>query len=56
MPPPQLGENNPKAKITSDDVKAIRSSSKSRVELSKEYNLVWTTIDDILKRRTWKHI
>lgn len=57
--PSIVGENNPRAKVTEDQVKQIRARAESGepiVELSKAYCLHKTKIYDIVARRTWKHV
>jgi hypothetical protein len=50
------GEANPKAKLTTRDVLAIRNSAKSRAELAAEYGVAPTSISHIILRRTWAHV
>lgn len=50
------GEKHGNAKLTADLVRDIRSSKESGVELARRLGLTTTTICDIRKRRTWKHI
>lgn len=50
------GEKHGNAKLTAELVRDIRSSQESGVELARRLNLTTTTICDVRKRRTWKHI
>jgi group I intron endonuclease len=54
------GENNPKAKLTANDVLEIRKllmvGQKSITEITKQFNISHYTINDIKKERTWKNV
>ena len=50
------GITNSHVKLTEADVLAIRGSSLSRVQLAEKYNVTTTTIYDVFRRKTWKHI
>jgi hypothetical protein len=53
------GEKNPKAKLTEEEVIEIRklySEGWIYYELAYVFNVSEKTIDDIIKRRTWRHI
>lgn len=52
------GEKNIKAKLTEKDVLEIRSlyPKLTLTEISKNYNVQFSCIEKIIKRRTWKHI
>lgn len=50
------GERNVKAKLSVDDVKFIRSSEKSNVELALCFSVDKSTIGDIRRRKTWTHV
>lgn len=52
------GENNPKAKLNSQDILEIRAPHKqmTRKELANKYKISVDTIADIQTRRTWKHV
>jgi hypothetical protein len=50
------GEQNGRAKITADDVRAIRLSRLRPVRLAEAYGLSIPTIQDIRNRVTWRHI
>ena len=64
-----VGENNPLSKLNAQIVREIRamaSDSKYRAgfkskqamlyDLSRVYNVHWTTIWSIINRRSWKHV
>ncbi len=44
------------AKLTEDDVRAIRVSRESHVALGKKYRVSETAIYNVRLRRTWKHV
>jgi len=50
------GEKNNNAKLTEDDVRAIRLSSDGCVTLARRYGVTKATIVFIRNRRTWKHV
>jgi len=50
------GGANLKVKLTEDQVKAIYDLPGSYENLSKEFNVSESTIRDIKKERTWKHV
>lgn len=60
-----MGENNPKSKLTEDDVKTIRVKArkiKNREidmkmnSLAKEYNIHPATLSGIVSGKTWSHV
>jgi hypothetical protein len=51
-----LGTRNHQAKLTADDVLAIRASGESGVTLARRYGVTETTISDVRNRKTWRHI
>jgi len=53
---PRLGEDHHKAKLTEQDVIAIRSLSESSYLAAQRYGLDPSTIRDIRRRKTWRHI
>ncbi len=55
-PGKRMGETHGNSKVTADLVRDIRSSKESGVELAKRLSISPTTICDIRKRRTWRHI
>lgn len=50
------GSANSNAKLTVTDVQNIRSSKSSVADLVTEYGVSRSTINNILKRRTWTHV
>lgn len=55
--PKQLkGEQHGNSKLTAELVRDIRSSKESGSEIARRLSLSATTICDIRKRRTWKHL
>lgn len=58
LPLPQnVGDRNPVAKLSTQAVLKIRDSTHLRTEeLASQYGVTTSTIRNILKRRTWKHI
>ena len=50
------GEKNHTAKLTEEDVLAIRASTEDSVTLAKRYNINRNHVYHILKRKSWKHI
>lgn len=50
------GETHPRARWTEEQIRYIRSSPLNGGQLAKELNTNRTTICDIRKRKTWKHI
>jgi hypothetical protein len=54
---PFKGTHNPKVKLTSTDVLAIRAAKdKTTKELSQHYQVCTVTIRDILSGRNWTHL
>ena len=51
-----LGEKHGNSKLTEALVRDIRSSKESGVQIARRLSLTPTTICDIRKRRTWKHL
>lgn len=51
-----FGEKHGMSKLTAELVLEIRSSKESGVELARRLKLTPTTICDVRKRRSWKHI
>lgn len=50
------GVNHGNAKVTEDDVRAIRASSESLSALAKRYGVARSTMAAIRKRETWQHV
>ena len=51
-----LGEKHGMSKVTVEKVNEIRSSSMSGKELAAKFGITPTTVCDIRKFRTWKHV
>jgi len=47
---------NGKAKLTEDDVRAIRASAETQATLARRYGVVQGIISSVKLRRTWKHV
>lgn len=52
----RVGELNSKAKITEDDVRAIRADTRSYQEIADDYDVSKSTIGFIKTYRSWKHV
>ena len=54
------GEKNPRSKLNRNMVNILRYEyhlySTSIMELSKRYNIPWSTVNNVVKGYTWKHI
>jgi hypothetical protein len=50
------GANNPVAKLTDDDVRAIRASTEKPGALAKRFGVVPDYVTMIRKRKVWKHV
>lgn len=50
------GERNAKAKLTEEDVRAIRSSERKPSHLAREYGISLPAMVAVIKRQTWKHV
>jgi len=50
------GEGHGMAKLTADDVLAIRASSERHVIIARQFGLSQTTVGEIIKRKTWRHL
>jgi hypothetical protein len=50
------GSKNPNAKLTEDDIRAIRSSGKRPTEIAKDYNMTVAGASQILLRKSWRHV
>lgn len=50
------GERNAPAKLTEDQVRAIRADPRMNTEIAKDYGVFETTISSIKHRHTWKHV
>jgi hypothetical protein len=52
----RTGENNPRATVTDEVVRAIRAETLPLSKLVAKYQLPQTTISDIRRRHTWRHL
>jgi len=50
------GEEHPMAKLTVQDVREIRGSAQSCRVMAARFNVVYTHISSIRRRKTWRHI
>lgn len=53
------GEDQGSAKLTENDIREIRTkraAGTKRRQLAKDYRVDETTIDNIVKRKSWKHV
>lgn len=50
------GERNATAKLTEDDVRAIRSSQASAAKLASSYGVTQSTIYSVKSYSTWRHV
>jgi hypothetical protein len=50
------GAHNPNAKLSEDDIRAMRSSGKLPTELAREYNMSVASTSKILLRKSWRHV
>jgi hypothetical protein len=53
---PRIGEQSATAKLTADDVRAIRASDESGVAVAARYGVTGTQISNIRLGRQWKHV
>jgi len=51
-----IGESNYRAKLTANDVLAIRASTARNCDLARMYGVSWSQIYSIRIRKTWKHL
>ena len=54
--PSMRGNKNPNSKLTEDQVRYIRSSTKCPAEISLFFGIGKTTVRDIRSRRLWKYL
>jgi hypothetical protein len=52
----QFGEDSSRAKLTEEDVRAIRASDMSYGSLGKVYGVHPMTVRDVKKHITWRHL
>ena len=50
------GERRPNAKMTESQIKAIRKDGRIPKIIAEDYGMSKSTIRDIIKRKTWKHV
>jgi hypothetical protein len=50
------GENNALAKLTEDQVRAIRADTRILTEIAKDYGIYFSTVHKIKKRESWRHV
>jgi len=50
------GEQKPCARLTEDDVRAIRGSQASTSKLARQYGVHWKTLSAARSGQTWKHV
>jgi len=50
------GERHPQAKLTADDVRAIRSSEYSEQTLADKYSVTRSNIKLIIQKKRWTHV
>jgi hypothetical protein len=55
-PPRKIGAAHNMAKLGPDEVRAIRASGRSQLELAEQYGVSRRHINSIINRRIWKHI
>jgi len=53
---PRPGEANGNALVTDDMVRAIRQDSRRIVDIAAEYGIHFTTVSDIRRRKSWRHV
>ena len=51
-----IGEKNGRAKLTENEIRAIRQDPRSHREIAKSYAVSYRTISDIKRHVIWKHI
>ena len=54
--PKRIGKNNGRAKLTDDDVRAIRKSSLTQSDLAARYGIARSQISMIKNRVSWEHV
>jgi hypothetical protein len=50
------GETHARAKLTEQDVRAIRSSVRRYADIAADYRVSETTVSNIISRRSWAHV
>jgi hypothetical protein len=56
IPAPCPGEANGNALVTEDIVRLIRADSRRIIDIAADYGIHFTTVSDIKRRKTWKHV
>lgn len=51
-----LGSNHHSSKLIEEDVLDIRNSNLTRKQLAEKYSISLSTVNDIIRRKSWKHI
>jgi hypothetical protein len=51
-----FGERKWSAKLTEDQVRAIRASREPSVDLAKKFGVHQKTVEDVRRKKTWKHV
>lgn len=52
----RVGEEHPKAKLTNNDVVAIRADTRPNSAIAKEYGVTKSTVGRIKRKTIWRHI
>lgn len=50
------GSNHRRSKLTEEDVKSIRASSKTGIELARQYKISTANVSVIRSRKAWTHV
>lgn len=50
------GQNHPRAKLTEQDVLAIRADTRTQERIGQDYGLTQSSVQSIKARRTWMHV
>jgi len=56
VPAPRRGMDNATSLVTDDIVRAIRADHRRIVDIAKDYGIHFTTVSDIRRRKSWRHI
>lgn len=54
--PTKVGERNPTAKLTAEDIRWIRRDPRSARAMARELKMHHSTINEIRNGRLWKHV
>jgi len=52
----QRGEQNPRAKLTDDDIRSIRSDARPQDRIGVDYGISQSTVSSIKRRETWAFV